>query len=466
MKKTLSAFSLLLLCTVLIFGGGQKEAGTSAPEGSQVSTTRVKTPIEIYNPNFTYPTEKINLTYWHSLEGRPGYHELALEIAEAYSKIHPNISIEIRKIPNAQQRAIWAAAFESHTAPDVVWIETQVGLLAKGLREAPSWVVNMIESTFTPYAASLSRINGKYYGWTGAEVDAGQMLYYNKDMFKKAGLDPQKPPKTMPEFLDYAKKLTQYDASGNIKVAGVGLRYSGGHQGIGDKFSKYAMPFMDTTKEFYYNSDFSDVVFDSPQWIEAAKFVKDLVFKYKVTNTSLPIPDQAVAQGLAAMTFRESFYANFLKENAPTMDFGIAPFPVGAPPFGKYPTGAIPWLGIVSVSVDSKYPDVAWDFAMFMANDENELRMAKNNGGFSRLKVHQDDPFFKTLPYFDTYKIMTEQRPLVQNPYLDPNALQAELEAKLGEAVVQLLTDQNSDPEKLMKDLAAYGRKRLQEVRK
>jgi ABC-type glycerol-3-phosphate transport system substrate-binding protein len=226
------------------------------------------------------------------------------------------------------------------------------------------------------------------------------------------------------------------------------------------------MPFMDTTKKFYYNADFTDVVFDHPEWIEGAKFVKDLIFKHKVTNTSLPIPDQAVAQGLAAMTFRESFYANFLKQNAPNMEFGIAPFPVGASPLGGYPTGAIPWLGIMSVSVDSKNPDVAWDFTMFMANEKNEIRMTKNNGGFSRLKAHQADPFFKTLPYYDTYKVMTEQRPLVQNPYLDPNALQAELEAKLGEVVVQILTDANADPEKLLKDLAVYGRKRLQEVKK
>jgi ABC-type glycerol-3-phosphate transport system substrate-binding protein len=463
MKKTIAVLLLVLLAAAVVSAGGQKETKAAAPAAQAAGP---KTPIEIYNPGFAYPTGKISLSYWHGLEGRPGYHELAVEIANEYMKLHPNVTIEIRKIPNAQQRAIWAAAFESHTAPDVVWIETQVGLIAKGLREAPPWAVKMIDETFTPYAASLSRINNKYYGWTGAEVDAGQMLYYNKGMFKEAGLDPNKPPKTMPEFLEYAKKLTKYEANGNIKVAGVGLRYSGGHQGIGDKFSKFVMPFMDTTKKFYYNADFTDVVFDHPEWIEGAKFVKDLIFKHKVTNTSLPIPDQAVAQGLAAMTFRESFYANFLKQNAPNMEFGIAPFPVGASPLGGYPTGAIPWLGIMSVSVDSKNPDVAWDFTMFMANEKNEIRMTKNNGGFSRLKAHQADPFFKTLPYYDTYKVMTEQRPLVQNPYLDPNALQAELEAKLGEVVVQILTDANADPEKLLKDLAVYGRKRLQEVKK
>jgi ABC-type glycerol-3-phosphate transport system substrate-binding protein len=464
MKRCLLLVLVLALASGLAFAGGAKE--TPKADAKAAPAAAKKTPIEVYNPGFVFPTGKINLSYWHTLEGRPGYHELAVKMAEEYSAIHPNVSIEIRKIPNAQQRAIWGAAFESKTAPDVVWLETQVGLMAKGLRESPAWAVRMMEENFTPFALSLGKIAGKYYGWTGAEVDVGQMLYYNKDLFKKAGLDPDKPPLTMPEFLEAAKKLTQYDAAGNITVAGVALRYSGGNQGIGDKFSKFIMPFIDTSKMFYYNESLSDVVFDDPGWIEGAQFVKDLIFKHKVTNTTLPIPDQAVAQGLAAMTFRESFYAGFLKQNAPNTQFGIAPFPNGAAPYGKYKTGAIPWLGMFSVTVDSKQPDVAWDFCMFMANPENELRMTKNNGGMSRSKIYQDDPFFKTLPYFDVYKTMSAERPIVQNPYLDPNTLQAELEAKLGEVAVQIMTNKDSDPAKLLKELAAYGRTRLKEIKK
>ncbi len=42
--------------------------------------------------------------------------------------------------------------------------------------------------------------------------------------------------------------------------------------------------------------------------------------------------------------------------------------------------------------------------------------------------------------------------------------LQAELEAKLGEAAVELLTNEKADAAALMKDMAAYGRKRLKEI--
>ena len=114
--------------------------------------------------------------------------------------------------------------------------------------------------------------------------------------------------------------------------------------------------------------------------------------------------------------------------------------------------------------MDSKNQDVAWDFNMYLINEENELRIAKNNGGMSRLKSAQDNPYFKDLPYFDVFQTMTNDRPIVRNVYLDPNTLQAELEAKLGEAAVDLLTNENADAAALMKGMAEYGRKRLQEI--
>jgi sn-glycerol 3-phosphate transport system substrate-binding protein len=53
------------------------------------------------------------------------------------------------------------------------------------------------------------------------------MLYYNKDMFKAAGLDPEKPPRTFAEVQEYARKLTQKDASGNVTVSGISISIYG-----------------------------------------------------------------------------------------------------------------------------------------------------------------------------------------------------------------------------------------------
>jgi sn-glycerol 3-phosphate transport system substrate-binding protein len=53
------------------------------------------------------------------------------------------------------------------------------------------------------------------------------MLYYNKDMFKAAGLDPEKPPRTFAEVQEYARKLTQKDGSGNVTVSGISISIYG-----------------------------------------------------------------------------------------------------------------------------------------------------------------------------------------------------------------------------------------------
>ena len=107
---------------------------------------------------------------------------------------------------------------------------------------------------------------------------------------------------------------------------------------------KYAAAWVDTSENFYYNEDFTDVIFDDPGWVQAGQFFHDLVFEYKVTNTTLPTPIQAFGLGLAAMTNRVSFFAGWLKENAPDAEYGIAPLASGKTPHGRYRTGAMPWL--------------------------------------------------------------------------------------------------------------------------
>jgi sn-glycerol 3-phosphate transport system substrate-binding protein len=53
------------------------------------------------------------------------------------------------------------------------------------------------------------------------------IIYYNKDMFKAAGLDPNKSPRTFDEVQQFAKKLTKKDASGKVTQYGISLAIYG-----------------------------------------------------------------------------------------------------------------------------------------------------------------------------------------------------------------------------------------------
>ena len=67
--------------------------------------------------------------------------------------------------------------------------------------------------------------DGDYYGLPTAVRSLA--LFYNKKLFQEAGLDPTKPPQTLDELLDAAKKTTKRDAAGNMTSAGITLDMAG-----------------------------------------------------------------------------------------------------------------------------------------------------------------------------------------------------------------------------------------------
>jgi sn-glycerol 3-phosphate transport system substrate-binding protein len=68
-------------------------------------------------------------------------------------------------------------------------------------------------------------VGGKLYGMPFNT--SNPILYYNKDAFKAAGLDPNKPPRTYAEVLDAAKKLTKKGADGKVSMYGYSMAIYG-----------------------------------------------------------------------------------------------------------------------------------------------------------------------------------------------------------------------------------------------
>ena len=79
--------------------------------------------------------------------------------------------------------------------------------------------------SFYPGFMENSQTGGKTWGIPFQRSTV--VLYYNKESFKEAGLDPGKPPTTWKEMVDYAQKLTKRDASGRVTQWGVQIPSSG-----------------------------------------------------------------------------------------------------------------------------------------------------------------------------------------------------------------------------------------------
>jgi ABC-type glycerol-3-phosphate transport system substrate-binding protein len=143
-------------------------------------------------------------------------------------------------------------------------------------------------------------------------------MLYNKDLFKKAGLDPERPPKTWAEFLETAKAL---------KAAGIpGLVSGWGEVWMIDCFlSNYAMNIMGMDK--YIATLRGDVPYTDPDWIKALGIFKEMVDAgilapgiISMVNKSA---EQTFANNRAAFAFNGSWCVNVYKGMNPNLNYGV-----------------------------------------------------------------------------------------------------------------------------------------------
>jgi sn-glycerol 3-phosphate transport system substrate-binding protein len=128
-------------------------------------------------------------------------------------------------------------------------------------------------ASFFPAFMENSQTGGKTWGVPFQRSTI--VLYYNKDLFKEAGLDPEKAPATWEEMRAFAEKLTRRDASGNTSQWGVQIPSSGFPYWLFQGLTTQAGAIL-------MNAEGNRTSYDKPEVIEALQYWADLSRKYKV----------------------------------------------------------------------------------------------------------------------------------------------------------------------------------------
>ncbi len=262
------------------------------------------------------------------------------------------------------------------TPPDVaVMLSTDLYSLvdSNAIQPLDSEVQAAGGNTFTSdfYPAFLA--NSRYQGhiWSLPFQRSTPVLFYNKDMFTAAGLDPNSPPANFQQMVADAQKLTKTDASGNtstwgIEISSDGIPYwlfqsfviGGGTNVVGTAANK--------------------VTFDAPQTIQALQDFTDLSAKYKVMPSGIlqwaNMPNDFV-NGKAAMIWHSSgSLANILKQAK--FNVGVS-YTVGEQGYGA-PTGGGNLYMLKGIPAD--HQAAAWKFIQFMSSTDTQTDWSINTG--------------------------------------------------------------------------------------
>ena len=231
------------------------------------------------------------------------------------------------------------------------WYESLKSYVSDSNKTPGDWKWNDFQKT----AVDATTLKGNLYAVP--IVTEWQTLFYRKDLFEKAGLQP---PKTLEELEAAAKKLNDPD-NGVYGIVSRGQRGAAVTQ-----FSSYL---------YAYGGDFlkdGKCVLDTPEAVKAMQYYGKILHDYGpagATNMSWPQAQALMASGKVAMwTDASTLLPGLLdpQKSKVADKIGIAMFPAG--PAGQHPYMVVPWA--VSISAQSKNKDAAWEFIKWLSSEE------------------------------------------------------------------------------------------------
>ena len=316
------------------------------------------------------------------------------KLADTFEAAHPGVTVEI---VNEPEGGAFEALIAAGNQPDLI-----TGSF--GYMPAKYASINaLVPLEDLPGAAELfARLDEKtvnqdlghnFYVPLGVDITA---MIYNKELFKEAGLDPEKPPQTWPEFLDAAQKIQALPPRAD------------GSKVYGTVFWNDALAwggwYWNMLQPLYLNGNQNqcalvnrlgtDIVFDKPEC------KMDAFFDFTTQ-----------AQQYAPPTMEKNFFSRSIgmwpqygyswepnlkdaKDTPMTMgeDVGIAPVPV--PEAGQTSYSTLGGRPLMLMKTTPERQALAWEFMKFLMEDEHNLQFIKELGYLPAITTLQSDPYF------------------------------------------------------------------------
>lgn len=343
---------------------------TEAPKPTVAPTTAPVAPAATVAPTTAAatatpaaPAQKTKITFWYALSGAQG--KVIEDMVAKFNQTSKTTQVEVvfqGSYADIAQKL--TAAITAKTVPDVAQMGGAPTLGDSGaIVPVADLVSDADKKDIFDGFWDYNKYNGKVVSMPFN--NSTPMLYYNKDLFTAAGLDPNKPPTNWDELVTAAKALTK-DTNNDGKPDQWGFNtHTDTHWYLS------AMIMQNGGK--ILSDDGKKVIYNSPEGIEALQFWGDLVTKHKV----MPANQHAQAgadftAGKLGMIMRSSSFLATVEKDA-KFKVGVAILP------GKK-VKSVP-IGGASMLVFKTTPErqkAAWEFVQWMTNADNSLDLFIN----------------------------------------------------------------------------------------
>lgn len=365
----------------LLAGCGSAAGGTTPTQQAQGQTTPAS--------NNQGPVE---IAFWHAMGG--GLEPVIQELVSHFNSTHPNVHVTATFQGNYDDELNKFRQSGKEDGPDVIQVY-DIGtryMIDSGRIVPMQQFIDQSQfdlSKFEPNVLGYYSVDNKLYSMPFNT--SNPVLYYNKDAFQKAGLDPNKPPRTYSEFAQDAQKLTVKNAAGTTTQYGAGIAIYGWF--FEQELAEADALFADNNNG--RTSRATAAVFNQSAGVNFVNWWKSMIDQGSMANLGRNTADtqKAFEDGKIAMTLDSTGGLTPIVDavgNKFKVGVGYLPKPDNVP---QDKGGVI--IGGASLWITNSHPDkeeAAWEFVSWLSQPEQQALWHAKTGYFATRTDAYDQP--------------------------------------------------------------------------
>jgi multiple sugar transport system substrate-binding protein len=330
----------------------------------------------------------LNVLGWTS---SPAEDAIVQQNLNGFMRLHPNIKVKAWNPISTKYADAMHTLAAHNQLPDAFFMPPNLTpeFISKGelLNLSPYMARDNVEDN--AYAATLLApfrcASGQVYG---IPKDWGTLgVFYNKDLFRKAGISFPGDSWTWDDLRAIARKLSSGGDSAS-SVHGISL--------TADASRWLAFLFSDGGSVL--SSDGTHATFNNSAGVDAlnyyASFQRDDASSILPSDVGAAWSRDAFGKQRVAMVVEGPWLIPYLQANYPHTDYGVAPLPIS--PSGH--RANLVFTNAWSASSTTRYPDAAWELIEYMTGKSVQENVLKQGFALPTLVNLADDPYVKTHP--------------------------------------------------------------------